>query len=371
MEVDVSIKDGLKATPQWDPTPDAARLISVLMGELEESSVPLIEYLVDDVVMRPIVTEVLERGWVVGTDRASQQARLDNFIAFWYHMGYDIVRFERGLGFPIRRLLAPDTAPGADKDRAWVDEHQGAIQSWEDFEQYSWPPVAEMDFFPFEYINANLPEGMGLVTCHAGGIFEHLSQIMSLEGLCLALYDQPELVRAVADRVGESMAAFYQHLLDLDRVVAIFQGDDMGFRTATLVAPSALRRYVLPWHKRFAAMAHEKGIPYFLHSCGNLATIMEDLIDSVGIDGKHSFEDAIVPVEAFQREYGERIACLGGVDVDTLASRSTDEVRRRTRFLIETCGRRGRYAVGSGNSIPSYIPVANYLAMVDEANALK
>ena len=30
-------------------------------------------------------------------------------------------------------------------------------------------------------------------------------------------------------------------------------------------------------------------------------------------------------------------------------------------------GAGGRYAVGSGNSIPSYIPVENYLAMVDEA----
>ena len=45
----------------------------------------------------------------------------------------------------------------------------------------------------------------------------------------------------------------------------------MGFRTATLVSPAALRRYVLPWHKRFAAMTHATGRPYFLHSCGNLA----------------------------------------------------------------------------------------------------
>ena len=43
-----------------------------------------------------------------------------------------------------------------------------------------------MDFFPFEYISAHLPDGMGLITCHAGGIYEHLSWIMSYEGLCIA-----------------------------------------------------------------------------------------------------------------------------------------------------------------------------------------
>lgn len=47
------------------------------------------------------------------------------------------------------------------------------------------------------------------------------------------------------------------------------------------------------------------------------------------------------------------------------------EVRQHTRFLAETCGRRGRYAVGSGNSIPSYVPVDNYLSMVDEALGLR
>jgi uroporphyrinogen decarboxylase len=227
--------------------------------------------------------------------------------------------------------------------------------------------VAEYDFDAFGYINDHLPEGMGLMTCHAGGIFEHLSQIMSLEGLCLALYDQPDLVAAVAEQVGERMVAFYQHLLDLDGLIAIFQGDDMGFRTGTLISPAALRQYTLPWQKRFSEMAHARGLPYFLHSCGNLDTIYEDLISDVGIDGKHSFEDAILPAEEFYARYGERIAVLGGIDVDILAAGTPEQVRKRTRTLIETCGPSGRYAIGSGNSIPSYIPVENYLAMVDEA----
>ena len=358
----------LRNVPLADPQPDAERFIGLLAGRMKHPSVPLVEYLVDDVVMAPIVTELLGRDWVVGEDKASQRANLDSFIAFWLYMGYDFVRFERGLGFEVRRVLAPDTATGSQKQRAWLDEHEGAIQNWADFERYPWPSVQDMDFFGFEYINAHLPDGMGLMTCHAGGMFEHLSQIMSLEGLCLALYDDLQLVRAVSDRVGELMISFYRHLLDLDRVIAIFQGDDMGFRTGTLVAPSALREYVLPWHKRFAAMAHERGIPYFLHSCGNIEAIMPDLIEDVGIDGKHSFEDAILPVQAFQARYADRIAVLGGLDVDILAASSAEEVRRKTRFLIETCGARGRYAVGSGNSIPSYVPVENYLAMVDEAN---
>ena len=68
---------------------------------------------------------------------------------------------------------------------------------------------------------------------------------------------------------------------------------------------------------------------------------MEDLIEDVQIDGKHSYEDAILPVEDFQARYGSRIAVLGGVDVNRLTVDSEEHVRQRVRTLIETCGARG------------------------------
>jgi uroporphyrinogen decarboxylase len=240
--------------------------------------------------------------------------------------------------------------------------------SWEDFERYPWPKPEEFDFFAFEYLSRNLPEGMGLIACHGGGVFEHLSWIMSLEGLSVALHEEPRLVRAVADRLGELMMAFYSHILDLDNLVAVFPGDDMGYKSATMISPDLLRTYVLPWHARFAAMTHAKKLPYFLHSCGRVDAVMEDLISVVGIDGKHSFEDGIVPVEDFQARYGKRIAVLGGIDINILSGGSPDDVRRKTHRLVTTCGALGRYAVGSGNSVPSYVPLENYLVMIDEAH---
>ncbi|NIA29412.1 MAG: hypothetical protein GWP06_05790 [Actinobacteria bacterium] len=357
-----------KNLPVKSPKPNAREFIDILMGRKPQTRTPLVEYIVDDVLLQPITTELLGRTWVeFGNDRESQKAWLDNFIEFWLRMGYDFVRFERALDFGKKILVAADPAPASHKDRAWADGHEGTIRTWEDFERYPWPKLEDADYFAIEYLNDHLPEGMGLMTCHAAGMLEHLSQIMSYEGLCLAIYDEPELVQAMSDRLGELITGYYRNLLDLDRVVAMFQGDDMGFRTATLLAPDDLRKFVLPWHKRFAQMSHEKGLPYFLHCCGNVESIMEDLITDVGIDGKHSYEDAIIPAENFQEKYGERIAVLGGIDINILAKGSPQQVRERTRFLIDTCGDRGRYAIGSGNSIPSYIPVENYLAMLDEA----
>lgn len=355
--------------PLASPRPDCEAFIAALMGRTCPARPPLIEYLVDTALMRPILTEMLGRQWVAPTpgDREAQARYWDNFVAFWLHMGYDFCRLEIALPFPTHHLISDDTAAAVEAKRAWADQHHGTIASWEDFETYPWPRLEDMDFFPLEYINDHLPEGMGLISCHAGGIFEHLSSIFSYEGLCFALVDNPDLVAAVCGRIGELMEGYYRHILDLHRLIAVFPGDDMGFRTATLISPEDLRRHPLPWHKRFCAMTHDRGLPYFLHSCGNVEAIMGDLIEEVGIDGKHSFEDAIIPVAEMQRRYGDRIAILGGIDVDVLSRAEPEQLRAYVRGVIDECGPRGRYAVGSGNSIPSYVPLENYLTMLDEA----
>lgn len=357
----------------FQPRPDSGRFIDHLMGRRRLPATPLVEFIVDETVLRTVVTEWLGRAWApTGSDRDSQKRYLDNIIAFWYRMGYDVLRFETALPFPgTSRVSRTEVANGGVSFRAWADEGTGMISSWEDFEKYRFPEVRDFDFFPFEYLDRHLPDGMGLAVAHGGGIFERVSWIFSIEKMCYLLHDQADLVQAVVEKVGNLQLAFYRQLMDLERLTVVFPGDDMGFRTATIISPAMLRKWFLPWHARIAEMAHARGVPYFLHSCGNIDRIMPDLIDRVGLDGKHSFEDAIIPAEEFHKKYGDKVAVLGGVDVNILAAGTEAQVRRRVRQLMETCGALGRFAIGSGNSIPDYVPVANYLALVDEALAFR
>ena len=71
---------------------------------------------------------------------------------------------------------------------------------------------------------------------------------------------------------------------------------------------------MLPHHRTMSEMSRAAGRPYLLHSCGKLDAIMEDLIDDVKIDAKHSFQDNVMPVTEAKRRYGDRIGILGGVD---------------------------------------------------------
>ena len=140
----------------------------------------------------------------------------------------------------------------------------------------------------------------------------------------------------------------------------------MGFKTATLIDPKFLRKYIFPWNKKMAQLAHDNDLLYFLHSCGNIESLMEDLIEDVKIDAKHSFEDEIMPVTQFKGKYGKRIAILGGVDVDKLCRLGETELRAYVRNIIDTCMQGGGYALGSGNSVTNYIPLENFFIMLDE-----
>jgi len=358
------------ALPLKNPKPDAKHLIDVVMGRTPCDRVPLVEYIIDDVHIKEIARRLNQPFTPAPTTDMLAPKRcdtryLDNMIQCWHHLGYDYVRIERNAGFQLAKELADDI--DTQKERSWVESTTGLIESWDDFERYPWPSVTDECFADIEYINDHLPDGMGLISSHCAGVYEHLSFIMGYETLCIALYESPDLVQAVTDRIGDIMVDFYRKLVQFDRLVAVWPGDDMGFKTGTLIRPEQLIQYILPHHKRFAEIAHNAGLPYFLHSCGNVLSIMDNLIDDVKIDAKHSFEDVIIPIADFQKRFGDRIGVLGGVDVDILTKKSPDDIRAHTRKIIDTCAPRGRFAIGSGNSIPSYVPTDNYLAMIDEA----
>jgi uroporphyrinogen decarboxylase len=311
---------------------------------------------------------LLERfGLADNLERADVRYADKALIALYRFLGYDMLRPPvGGLSITGPKKTATDTAmlPKA-AGRGFRDHAHGPIASWQDFERYPWPDPARFDTRMLEWYAANTPDDMCLAgSCHQ--VFDYTCTLMGLEGLSFALYEQPDLVDAVIERVGGLLLAAAGVYLQCDRVKALFDGDDLGHRTATLVSPQVLAGKILPWHKKIAALAHEHGALYLLHSCGNIAAIMPALIEDVQIDGRHSFEDAIEPVTEAKRRWGQRIALIGGLDVDLLARASPEQVRQRVREILDVCLPGGGYCLGSGNSVTNYIPLDNYLAMLDE-----
>ena len=171
----------------------------------------------------------------------------------------------------------------------------------------------------------------------------------------------------IFDDVGSRLLGYYQRCLAYPGVGAVVLNDDWGFVQQTLLAPADMRRLVFPWHRRMVAACHQAGRPVILHSCGNLSEVWDDIIDDMRFDGKHSYEDKIQPVEEAYEQYGRRIAIMGGFDLDFICRSTPDEIRRRVRSMLERTAGRGGFAIGTGNSVPDYVPLENYLAMIESA----
>lgn len=353
-------------------TPDADGLLRCIRRQGEPKRVHFLDLYLDPEIQEAICSryDVLD-----GLRPDEPQYELRKQIRLQSFLGYDYVRCGLdGLEMPMNMLAADDTAQmGHARGREFENEHAGPIMNWEQFEKYPWPEPAKASSESLEWLNRNLPENMCIIgsSGYASGIgfgrfFKSLSSLMGYEPLCFALFEQRDLVKAIVQKLVDVYRGVLERLLQFDRVKLVLANDDMGFKTGPLISPADLRELTLPAHRLMAEMCHAAGRPYILHSCGNLATIMEDLIEDVKIDAKHSYEDVILPVTEAKKRYGDRIAILGGIDMDFISRRSEADVREHVRRTLAVCMPSGGYCLGTGNTVANYIPVDNYLAMLDE-----
>jgi len=352
------------------PVPDFNRLLRVLRGQEQSRRAHAIELVIDAEILQTLQERYLQKKWIPLTAE-TQREYYTQIEELYRLLGYDA--FVEGvwrtswvnhpaLGSP----QALDTAgPLSRGVREWAREGSGLIDSWKSFESFPWERI-HVDYRPYELLAQILKPGMAIYA--SSSFFEHvLENLLGYEGLFYALADDPALVEAVFTRWGEKVLNYYQNVVGLEAVGAIWHADDLGYKTGTILSPHDLQKYVFPWLKKFADVAHEHGKLFLLHSCGDLFSngVIEILIKEVGIDALHSFQDVILPVGKCMERFSNRIAILGGVDVDALVRMAEEELRRHIRGILEKCSP-GRFALGSGNTIANYIPVESYLVMQDE-----
>ncbi|AQQ71627.1 methylcobalamin:coenzyme M methyltransferase [Limihaloglobus sulfuriphilus] len=240
-----------------------------------------------------------------------------------------------------------------------------AITDHESFKSFQWPDPGSYDYSRLETVKEDLPAGMKLVVSGPGGVLENAISLVGFERLCMMLIDSPALAEKIFGEIGERLAGYYKICAGYDSVGALISNDDWGFKTQTMFSPEYMRKYVTGWHKKIAQICHQANKPVILHSCGNVGAVMDDIISDIGYDAKHSYEDAIEPVEDFYERFGDKIAVLGGIDLDYLCTASETQIRDRCLKMLERASKRGGYALGTGNSVPHYVPKEKYYAMID------
>lgn len=286
----------------------------------------------------------------------SEFSRLHN--EFYRTMGYDIIPFERGLCGIVQG------------GRGLTGVSPGIVTSREDLSRFPFGRAVDDYFAMWEQDISlaceSIPDGMALVGGVGNGVFEVVQDLVGYTNLCLMRADDPELFRDLFATVGDLSLEVWRRLLEsygAHFAVCRF-GDDLGFKSSTLLSPADIREHILPQYKKIVDLVHSYEKPFLLHSCGNIFDVMEDIIDYVGIDAKHSNEDEIAPLPVWVERYSNRIGIFGGIDMTKLCSSKPEEVEAIVHQIIDDNEGDHGFAVSSGNSIPVYVPLENYVAMV-------
>jgi uroporphyrinogen decarboxylase len=143
--------------------------------------------------------------------------------------------------------------------------------------------------------------------------------------------------------------------------------DDYGAQNDLLLSPSLWRLMIQPRLARLVARYKAAGLPVILHSCGNLARIMDDLID-LGF-AAFNIQASANDLPAMKKRYGRSLCIWGGISTHATSSAEPDQVRIAVRQAITELGYDGRLVLEPDQVI--HIPEENLIAFSQSAQQYK
>jgi hypothetical protein len=341
--------------------PDYTNILKVLHNQ-RPAYLPLYEHHIDAPFISKCIGEKLE---INSNHPAELEDYFSKTITFWKDNGYDAFDYEAAIC---------DIIPG---HGAIMGGMLGPIQTRDDFEKYPFDDIPRIFWETYtprlEAIRKVLPAGMKAYGGCGYGIFESAQDLVGYEPLCVMQYLDPELFTDLFVKIGDLFVVLWEKMVRDYGDIFVFHrmGDDLGHKTATMLEPDTIRRFILPQHKRVIDVVHRAGKKFLLHCCGNIFDIMPDILAN-GIDAKHSNEDQISPFDTWIEKYADKIGLFGGFDMNVLILNSYDDVFKKVleegvRFRNKANG----YGLGSGNSIPDYMSVDGFTAMIDAVGEIR
>ncbi|MFH1566876.1 MAG: uroporphyrinogen decarboxylase family protein [Gemmatimonadota bacterium] len=201
-------------------------------------------------------------------------------------------------------------------------------------------------------------------------LFEMVCRVRGMERAILDLAARPDLARHQLERA----AAFALHLSEVAcqryPLDWLWTGDDVAGQQAMMLSPEMWREMVAPHLARIMAVGKGHGLWVAYHSCGAIRPIIPDLVE-MGLDVLNPVQSTcpgMDPVE-LKREFGDRLAFMGGVDTQYLLPHGTEaEVRHQTeRLLAQMTAGGGGYILAASHTVPPETPLANVFALYEVA----
>ena len=291
-------------------------------------------------------------------------------VEFWTKAGYDYIALTAGILQPgkvtedsfISKIIKENLRKRGELGDDWNLEKRVFIRNEDDFELFPWEEASKINIDDFYEVQQFLPDGMKIVAL-SGKIFTISWLLMGYENFCINLMLNPSFLQKVIERVAELQYRILKKVIKIPNLVAVWAVDDLAFGTGPMIQPKAFRDFIFPWYKMFSKICHENNLFFFFHSDGLLWNLMDDLL-GLGIDALHPIDPTCMDIEEVKFKVGDKIALFGNISNELLQNGTPQEVAELTKKRIKIIAPGGGYCLGSGNSVPEWAKIENYIAMI-------
>lgn len=267
-------------------------------------------------------------------------------------------------GVTLKQFKEEDSTP------EFLDYAVTTPESWELAKQRM---TLEDDRIPWARLQQNydrwLAEGQWLRAEFWFGFDVTHSWMSGTETILVAMLEEPEFVMDIFDTYLDRCIRLFERIWDAGyRFDEVHWPDDMGYKSTTFFSPEMYRKLLKPFHKRAVDWAHDHGIVAHLHSCGDVMTLVPDLVD-IGIDALNPLEvKAGMDSIDLKRRYGDRLTLHGGINAQIWDQ--TDVIIGEMERLIPVLKENGGYIFSSDHSVPNSVSLGNFQRIVAEAKRL-
>lgn len=244
-------------------------------------------------------------------------------------------------------------------------------QTVADVERRKWPDPAWLVPGDFRAARNRWPEH-ALVFGHSWmPLFWTACQEFGMEEALIKMYTQPDVFEAFVSRQHEYYMDILSRAFEAGRGLCdiCWLGDDYASQTQMMFSPDLWRKLIKPYLAKQVAFVRQNGMYVFFHSCGNIRSILPDLIE-IGIHAHLVFQTTASSMDAYSiaREFGGRLAFYGGMDVQQLLSSGTpDDVTAAVKSNAKAFEKYGGYIVANSHHGVSTIKGENIKAMCKAA----
>ncbi len=183
------------------------------------------------------------------------------------------------------------------------------------------------------------------------------SQVLKLDDLLIAIYDDPDTLHLLLERCLETAVVYAKALVDAGADAVAF-GHAMA--STSVISRKQYEEFAFPYEKELISAIHQAGAAAITHICGNI----EPIIDLICQNGSDIIDfDHVCRLDAL-REKAPGAVFRGNIDPALLALGTRDEVRDVVKTLIERDGRSGRLILGTGCEVALNTPTENLHAFV-------